>query len=80
MSITIHSELEARLPARAEAEGLTVDAYLERIAHDEEEAERELESFALDGLNSGQSIVADDNYWEEKRARLIERHPKTGRR
>ena len=31
MSITIHPELEVRLRARAEAEGITVEAYIERI-------------------------------------------------
>jgi hypothetical protein len=34
MSITIQPELESRLRVRAEAEGLTVEAYLERIARD----------------------------------------------
>jgi hypothetical protein len=80
MSITIHPDLEARLRARADAEGLTVEAYVERIARDDEQAEQELEALALEGLNSGESIVADEKYWEEKRARLIERHQKTGTR
>jgi hypothetical protein len=78
MSITIHPELEARLRARAETEGLSVEAYVERIARDDEQAEQELEALALEGLNSGESIEADEKYWEEKRRRLIERHQKTG--
>lgn len=80
MSITIHPELEARLKARAEAEGLTVEAYIERIARSDEQAEEELGTLALEGLNSGESIVADERYWEEKRRRLIERRQKTGSR
>ena len=80
MSLTIHPELEARLRARAEAEGLSVEAYVERIARDDEAAEQELEALALEGLNSGDSIVADDTYWADKRARLIERHQKTDTR
>jgi hypothetical protein len=56
---------------RAEAEGLTVEAYVERIARDDEQAEQEFEALALEGLNSGESIVADDKYWAEKRARLM---------
>ncbi len=80
MSITIHPELEARLRARAETEGLSVEAYVERIARDDEQAEQELEMLALQGINSGESIEADRKYWEEKRRRLIERHPKTGTR
>jgi predicted outer membrane protein len=74
MSITIHPELEARLRARAEAEGLSVEAYVERIARDDEQAEKELETLAIEGLNSGESIEGDDKYWQEKRRRLIERH------
>ena len=80
MSITIHSELETRLRARADAEGVPVEAYLERIARDDEQAEQVLEALALEGLNSGESIEADENYWEEKRRRLIERREKTGAR
>jgi hypothetical protein len=80
MSIMIHPELEARLRARAEAEGVTVEAYVERIARDDEQAEQELEQLALEGFRSGASIVADQKYWEEKRAKLIERHHKTGTR
>ena len=81
MTLTIHPELEARLQARADAEGLTVAAYVERIARDDEKAEQELESLALEGLSSGESIVADERYWEAKRNRLIEgHHQKTGTR
>ena len=80
MNITIHPELETRLRARAEAEGLTVEAYIERIARDDQQAEEELEALALEGLNSGESSEADERYWEDKRRRLIERHQKTGTR
>jgi hypothetical protein len=77
MSITIQPELESRLRARAEAEGLTVEAYIERIARDDQKAEEELEELALEGLNSGDSIKADERYWEEKRRQLIERRHKS---
>ena len=77
MSITIHPEVEAKLRARAEAEGLTVEAYIERIACDDQQAEEELEALAVEGLSSGASMVADGQYWEEKRRRLIERHRNT---
>ena len=79
MSITIHPELETRLRARAEAEGLTIEAYIERIALDDQQAEEELEALALEGLNSGESIKVDARYWEEKRRLLLERQ-KTGTR
>ena len=66
MSIMIDPELEARLRSRAEAEGISVEVYVERIARDDEEAEKELESLAVEGLESGDSILADDRYWAEK--------------
>ena len=35
-----------------------MEACVERIARDDEAAEQELEALALEGLNSGESIVA----------------------
>jgi hypothetical protein len=75
MPITIHPELEAKLRARAEAAGISVETYIERIAHDDQAAEEELESLAIEGLNSGESMEADERYWGEKRQRLMDRHP-----
>ena len=72
MSITILPELETRLRARAEAEGLSVERYLERIAKDDQAAEEELQALALEGLNSGPSVPGDDQ-------RLMERHSHTGK-
>jgi plasmid stability protein len=80
MSITIHPELEKKLRARADAEGLSIEAYIERIAREDQQAEEELEALALEGLNSGESIEADERYWEQKRRRLMDRHQKTGMR
>ena len=53
MTITIDPKLEARLRERAEAEGLTVSAYVERLVNADQTAEEELEALALEGLNSG---------------------------
>lgn len=78
MPITIHPELEAKLRARAEAAGVTVETYIERIARDDQAAEEELEALALEGLKSGESIDADEPYWAEKRQRLMDRYQKTG--
>jgi hypothetical protein len=80
MPITIHPELEARLRARAEASGVTVETYIERIARDDQAAEDELEALALEGLKSGESIEAGEQYWADKRKRLIDRYQKTGSR
>lgn len=80
MPITIDPELEARLRARANAAGISIERYIERIALDDQAADDELEALAIEGLNSGVSIVVDEQYWPEKRKRLIDRHPKTRQR
>ena len=72
--------LEAKLRARVEAAGGTVETYIERIARDDQAAEEELEAFAIEGLNSGEPVEADERYWAEKRQRLIDRDQKTGTR
>ncbi len=70
MSISIHPELETRLRARAEAEGLTVEAYLERLICAEQGAEEELTALTLEGLDSGDPIEIGPEYWEDKREKL----------
>jgi len=50
MTISIPAKLEMRLRARAEAEGLTVEAYVERLVRADQQAEDELEALALEGL------------------------------
>ena len=80
MNLTIHSELERKLRARAEAEGLTVEAYIERLVRADQEAEDELEALALEGLSSGEPIEVGLGYWEQKHRRLDERLKKTGAR
>jgi hypothetical protein len=73
MTITIDPKLEARLRERAESAGLTIDAYLERLVHSEQAAEQELETLALDGLNSGAPIEVGSGYWKEKHRLIDER-------
>jgi len=78
MTITIDPKLEARLRERAEAEGLTVSAYLERLVQADQSAEEELESLALECLHSGDPVPVAPGYWEEKHRRLDERLKKAG--
>ena len=78
MPITIHPELEMRVRARAEAKGLTVEAYVERLVRADQEGEDELEALTLEGLNSGEPIEVGPGYWEDKHRRLDERLNKTG--
>ena len=80
MAITIDPKLEARLRERAEVEGLSVTAYVERLVKDDQAAEEELESLAREGLNSGEPVQVGPGYWEEKHRRLDERLKKTGTR
>ncbi|MGD1092964.1 MAG: type II toxin-antitoxin system ParD family antitoxin [Bryobacteraceae bacterium] len=73
MPITIDPKLEARLRERAAAEGLSVEAYVERLVSAHEAAEEELGALALEGLNSGEPLEVGPSYWEEKHRRLDER-------
>jgi len=77
MAIAIDARLEARLRERAEAEGLTVDAYLERLVEADQAAGDTLESVGLEGLSSGEAIDIRPGYWEEKHRRLDEHLKKT---
>jgi hypothetical protein len=80
MSIAIHPDLESRIRSRAEAQGLTIEAYLERLVRADQLAMEELESLALGGLSSGAPIEVGPSYWQDKHLRLDERLRKTGAR
>jgi len=80
MTITIDPKVEARLRERADAEGLSVEAYVERLVKADQAAEEELESLAPEGFCSGDPLDVRPGYWEEKHRRLDERLRKTGTR
>jgi hypothetical protein len=73
MSIAVHPELESKIRSRAEAEGLTIESYLERLVRADQQGTEELESPTLEGLNSGAQIEVGPSYWQEKHLRLDER-------
>ena len=77
MSLAIHPDLETKIRARAEAEGLSIEAYLERLIRADQEGTRELETLALEGLHSGAPIEAGPSYWQEKHRLLDEQLSKT---
>ena len=77
MSISITPELESKLRERAASQGLTVEAYMERLVRAEQESANELETLALQGLNSGEPIQIEPGYWEEKHRRLEQRVKQT---
>ena len=55
MSLAIDRDLETKIRARAEAEGLSVEAYLERLVHADQEGAKELEALALEGCPLGRT-------------------------
>jgi hypothetical protein len=77
MSIPIHPELETKIRARAEAEGLSIEAYLERLVQADQQGMEELEALALEGLESGALIEVGPSYWQDKHRQLDERLKKT---
>ena len=78
MTITIPPKLEARLRGRAEAEGVTVDKYVERLLLAEQHAEEELATLALEGIASGEPFDVGPDFWETQHRRLDERLKKSG--
>jgi hypothetical protein len=78
MSLAIHPELETKIRARAEAEGLSIEAYLERLMAIDQQANDELQLLALEGLDSGEAIEGGPGYWEQKHRRLDERLKNVG--
>lgn len=52
---------------------MSVAAYVEMLLDAELAGEKELESVAVEGLNSGEPIRANASYWPEKHRRLDER-------
>jgi len=76
----ISPDLEARLRAQAQAEGLSVEAYLERLVRVDERLDEELTGAALEALNSGEPLDVGAGYWEEKHRRLDEPLKDTGSR
>jgi hypothetical protein len=78
MSIAIHPEFESKIRSQAEAQGLTIETYLERLVRADQQGTDELESLALEGLNSGAPIEVGPSYWQEKHLRIDERLRKSG--
>jgi antitoxin ParD1/3/4 len=68
---------------RQVAEGGYGDAseYFHQLLREEEKkkAREKVEAMLLEGLNSGEPIEVNDQYWQEKMRLFIERHP-TGKR
>jgi hypothetical protein len=70
--LTVPAGLEKKIRDRAQAEGLSVEAYLVQLVRADQQGIEELEELALEGLDSGPQIEAGPSYWEEKNRRLEE--------
>ncbi len=78
IQLTISDPLNQFAEAQAMVEGFgSANDYVAALL---QEAQRhrirqEMEAAALEGLNSGPPIEANDQFWEEKRNRFLARHP-----
>ena len=63
MSITVPPALEARLRARAEEEGVTVDAYLERMIQEETAEIARTEALLQEAADSGDHLELTEEEW-----------------
>ncbi|MBI1789479.1 MAG: hypothetical protein HYR60_18240 [Acidobacteria bacterium] len=81
MSITVHPELEAKLRARAEADGITVDSYLERLMQDEDAEIAHTEALLQEAADSGEYVELNEEEWERmEREAVAEAEGKSKRR
>ncbi|HEV2690479.1 MAG TPA: hypothetical protein VGV35_18105 [Bryobacteraceae bacterium] len=71
MSITIHPDLEAKLRTRAQEEGLSVDAYLERLVQDEAAEIAHTETLLQEAVDSGDYLELDEQEWNRMEQEAI---------
>ena len=71
-TIRIPPELEPKLRARAEAEGISVEAYVERTLSADLDPAQEFEHLALEGIRSGKTVEGGPDYWAERHRKLDE--------
>lgn len=77
MSVPIHPKPEMKIRARAEADGLSVEEYVDRFVRADQEGSEELESLAIEGLESGEPMEMRASYRQEKHQRLADRLKKS---
>jgi hypothetical protein len=79
LNVSLSEEARRFVEEQAAKRGLTTGAeFLERLVTRAMEEER-LERLVVEGVERGGRILADDAYWERKRAMLIERARGAGR-
>ncbi len=72
MPITVHPNLEAKIRARAQAEGLTVEAYVERLIREEDSEIAQTEALLEEAAASGEHVALTEREWDrmEQEARV----------
>jgi hypothetical protein len=71
MPITVNPNLEAKIRARAQADGLTVEAYVERLIREEDSEIAHAEALLEEAAASGEHVALTDAEWDrmEREAR-----------
>ena len=64
MPITVHPNLEAKIRARAQAEGLTVEAYVERLIREEDSEIAQTEALLEEAAASGEHVALTEREWD----------------
>jgi len=84
LNISLPQTMKDFVEGQVESAGFsTPSEYIRALIRDDQKrrTEEKLEALLLEGLNSGEPIEITPEYWERKRAQLVERHgKKTGRR
>ena len=81
MSISLHPELEAKLRARAQEDGVSVDAYLERLVYDDAAEIANTEALLQEAADSGDYIELTEEEWDRmEQEALAEVQAKSQRR
>jgi hypothetical protein len=64
MPSTVNPNLEAKIRARALAEGLTVEAYVERLIREEDSEIAHAEALLEEAAASGEHIALTEGEWD----------------
>lgn len=84
LNISLPQTMKDFVEGQVESAGFsTPSEYIRALIRDDQKrrTEEKLEALLLEGLNSGEPIEITPEYWERKRAQLVERHgKKTGTR
>lgn len=77
LNISLPDQLQSFVEEQAKALGYdSTNEYVYQLIMREQERvaqQEQIESLLLEGLDSGDPIEATDDWWEQKRARLVER-------